>query len=302
MKELLINIGWESVECLLCHSETKARPIFVKNKPLVNGQFGYAVHPVICQCGLVYLSPRWSKKDYDIFYQQYYDELYRLEIKPDYGKSGVIAHMETIWLRIKNIVREINVNNILDIGCGFGYGLKYLQKQLPNTQLFGIEASKDCCQKIQSKEIGATLISSDFDSEWVINYKNSMDLIILRHVVQHMLNPVETLSKIRETLTSNGLIYISTLNMMCPRVKLRDYKNWWEYYYRIPHTYYFSKETLFKVLEKANLYPLIYEKNDAEEVWCLATTDKSKQACISDSNIYEKQIKILKRYLGPQEA
>ena len=113
MKKLMMNIQWEDVECRICHSSKPPQPISLYGKPLVDGQFGYAVHPVICECGLVYLNPRWSKKNYNIFYENYYDDLYRLEIKPDYGVQGVINNMKVIWQRICDHLSG-EVKNILE--------------------------------------------------------------------------------------------------------------------------------------------------------------------------------------------
>ncbi len=94
MKKELINIKWDNVKCHICNS-VNTHPIMLRNNPLVEGQFGYAIHPVICKnCGLIFLSPRWSKEDYNTFYSFYYDNLYRLETKQDYGASAVIENIK----------------------------------------------------------------------------------------------------------------------------------------------------------------------------------------------------------------
>ena len=123
-----------------------------------------------------------------------------------------------------------------------------------------------------------------------------MDLIILRHVVEHMLDVVTILKKIKTVLTKNGFIYLATPDMMHPRTVLRDYDNWWEYWFRAVHPYYYSKETLFKTLELAGLYPLVYGEKENEEVWCLATPSKHISFEWSD-DLYQKQQRLL-RSLG----
>ena len=83
MKNDLINIEWDNVKCHICNNDD-LEAISRNGEPLVNGQFGYAIHPKICKgCGLVFLSPRWSRKDYNKFYTHFYDKLYRLETKQD---------------------------------------------------------------------------------------------------------------------------------------------------------------------------------------------------------------------------
>jgi SAM-dependent methyltransferase len=293
--ELMMNIKWEDVNCHICKKNGISKDIKIENKPLVDGQFGYSVHPVICpNCGLVYLNPRWSKKDYDIFYSYYYDPLYRLEIKPDYGAEGVIRNMEIIYNRIKEYIPK-DATNILDVGCGSGYGLKYMQEKINNIELYGIESSTECCDFLQSEKIGAKLVTTDFDDNWTKEYKNAMDIVILRHVVEHMLDPIDTLKKIRNVLKKEGIIYFATPDMMHPRIKLRDYDDWWQYWFRAVHPYYYCKETLFKTLEMAGLYPYRFGDKDNEEVWVLAK--KNKTAPFKFESVYNKQKEVLSNLL-----
>lgn len=293
MKRTMMNIEWVAVECHICHSKKNPEPLKLHGSPLVDGQFGYAVHPVICECGLVYLNPRWSKDDYNVFYEKYYDDLYRLEIKPDYGVDGVIKNMVTILDRI-NIHIGKKVVNILDVGCGHGYGLKYLKEQIPDSTIYGIESSPECCKTLKIETIGATLITTDFDSNWTDKYKDKFDLIILRHVVEHMLEPIESMKKLKTVLGKKGFIYLSTPDMMHPRIELRDYDKWWEYWFRPVHPYYYCKETLMFTLRYAGLYPYIYGE-EKEEIWCLVTSKESME--FEFKNVYEKQKTVLEKYL-----
>lgn len=289
---LMMNIQWEEVPCHLCGTRKKPRPLFHQGTPLVNGQFGYAVHPAVCSCGLVYLSPRWSREDYRIFCRYYYDGYYRLEEKPDYGKAGVTEFMKTVWERIRKHIK--NAKNILDVGCGYGYGLKFLKERLPGSSIFGIESSPRCRRSMKSKAVGATLVASDFDSDWAGKWEHSFDLIIMRHVVEHMLFPLESLKKLHRVLNTGGMIYISTPDMMSPRIELRDYEHWWEYWFRPVHPYYYSQETLSRTLEKAGLYAHDAGREDAE-IWGLFSPVKKSRA--QEAGIYARQMAVLETLL-----
>jgi len=292
MKPPMVNIQWENVKCHICNTENYS-PLLLHGQPFVDGQFGYAVHPVICECGLVFLNPRWSKEDYNVFYENYYDDLYRLESNSDYGIDGVVGNMVVIWNRIKQHLNG-NVTNILDVGCGYGYGLKYLKDQVVNSFIYGIESSSECCEIMQSKEIGATLVTTDFDSNWTNKYEGKFDLIIIRHVVEHMMDPAGSFEKLKIVLNENGFIYIATPDMMHPRTVLRDYGNWWEYWFRPVHPYYYCKETLFKTIELGSLYSVMHGEED-EEVWCLATLNKKKP--IEFDSVYKEQMSLLDLHL-----
>ena len=196
------------------------------------------------------LNPRWTVESYTQFYTEYYDDLYRLDLKPDYGKTGVIKHMQDVWWRIAKSLGENQhkINRVLDAGSGPGYGMQWLKEQIPQAKLYAIEASPDACNVLKN-EVGAHIIDTDLDGAWPDKFQGYFDLIIMRHVVEHILSPVETLAKIKKSLTSNGLLYIAVPDMMHPRTILRDYDKWWEYWFRAVHPYYYSKETLFCDIE-----------------------------------------------------
>lgn len=270
--------------------------ILLFGKPLEKGQFGYELHPRIYPSGLVMLNPRWTSETYDLFYSRYYDELYRLDYKADYGKAGIINHMKQIWERIKSSFENKKNVRILDAGSGPGYGLKWLKQEMPNIKLHGIEASADACRILQD-EVGAKLIDTDIDGEWTDRFEGYFDLIIMRHVVEHLVNPVDTLYKLANTLSSGGMIYIAVPDMMHPRTILRDYDLWWEYWFRPVHPYYYSKDTLFATLSMTGFYPILYGE-DNEEVWCLVCSDKKFQHVpYNAEELYDKQNQLLNKLL-----
>lgn len=268
------DVRWQNAFCHLCGAAS-GEAITLHGKPLTRGQFGYEVHPVICRCGLVYLTPRWSAADYTHFYVNHYDDLYRLETKPDYGLAGVTRHMAQVWQRVApHLPQQVTSGRVLDVGCGSGHGLRYLMERLPTAEFYGIEASPECCRLVQ-EEVGATLLDRDVDGPWLEQNQGRFDLIIMRHVVEHFLAPVETLSRLRSALAPGGVMYIAVPDMMHPRTVLRDYDKWWEYWFRAVHPYYYSKETLFATLALAGFHGRIWGE-EVEEVWCLVETTESK--------------------------
>ncbi len=231
---------WQTMRCHLCGAVPE-QPVLLAGEPLTDGQFGFEVHPVICRCGLVCLNPRWTPAAYGEFYTQHYDPLYRLEGKPDYGIEGVRRNMAQVWGRVRPYVGDgLRIKTILDAGCGSGHGLAYLREQMPGAYLCGIEASPECCRSLRD-EVGAELLDSDLDGPWVGRNQGRFDFVVLRHVVEHFLAPVDTLCRLRSTLAVDGRIYIAVPDMMHPRTVLRDYDKWWEYWFRAVHPYYYCK-------------------------------------------------------------
>ena len=279
----------EYIRCHLCGANAN-QPVLLEGRPLTIGQFGYEIHPVICQCSLVLLNPRWQKKEYDHFNETNYDTLYRLETKPDYGIEGVVNFMAECWRRISSHIDVGKLQNVLDIGCSYGHGLKYIKEQRREIKVFGIESSPNC--QLERLGIGAKIISTDYESNWHDEYEGKFDLIIMRHVVEHMLDPVKTVLNIKKTISKEGVIYISLPDMLHPRMQLRDYKKWWEYWFRPVHPYYYNVYTLFATLKNSGLFPEVYGQEN-NEIWCIVSSDKRKSQVLSKENVYELQIKVL---------
>ena len=284
----------------LDQKDSVAKPILLYQKPLITGQFDQELHPVIYPSGLIMLNPRWTADTYNIFYSKYYDSLYDLAIKPDYGKEGIIKNMHEVWKRVESNMnlKESAIKSVLDAGCGPGYGLEYLKELMPQIELYGIEASPDA-RDVLEMNVGATIIDSDIDGDWYLNNTKAFDVIILRHVVEHMLTPVKSLSNLRKTLSDEGFIYIAVPDMMRPRTILRDYDDWWEYWFRSVHAYYYCKETLFATLNLAGLEPIFFGEEN-EEVWCIAKAmdvHNPNNHSLSEVDVYDKQMKVLNTFL-----
>lgn len=285
-------IEWEKATCHICGAQTGV-PVPYKGQALVSGQFGYEVHPIVCNCGLVYLNPRWNAATYDTFYQQFYDDLYRLEVKPDYGIEGVIRHMAQVWERAAPHFKQPPVN-ILDAGCGSGHGLRYLGGKIPGASLAGIEASPECCRTLR-EEIKAEVVDSDLNGEWTQRCRGRFDFIVMRHVVEHLLDPLTSLARIRDSLSPHGLIYIAVPDMMHPRTVLRDYVKWWEYWFRAVHPYYYCRETLFPTLYVAGLHALAWGEEN-EEIWVMAAAGPQQEQMV-DPQLRIRQTQLLRELI-----
>jgi len=289
----LEDLKWEECICPLCGT-SESQTVLMNKEPLTEGQFGYKVHPVICTCGLVYLNPRWDAPTYSRFYKNYYDDLYRLDEKEDYGIEGIKRNTKEIFNRISQYIELIKPKNIIDVGCGSGAGFLYLNEVLDDVKYYGVESSEDSIQKLE--KMGVKVVDSDLEGDWTKTYNGFFDLLIMRHVVEHILHPIDALTKIAKTLHSDGIAYIAVPDMMRPRVKLRDYEKWWEYYFRAVHPYYYSKETLFTLLNMCGLEVLAFgEEND--EIWCVVNTKITNQGSKERTNSYDEQIRVLEKYL-----
>ncbi len=275
---MLENKNFEQLSCMLC-GETKSELIGKR------GQFGLPTYVSICpRCGLVYLNPRWNKNRYFEFYAKEYDKYYRPQIFVDESKELRYATTKTILDRLN----EYNLNSfksVLDIGCGMGWSLDFIAQRVKGISLAGIESSDYCIDNLVNK-VGGELLSNDVDSDWHSDYYGLFDLIIMRGVLEHFLNPISVLKKVHYVLSRNGILYIAVPDMMFPRGELDSY------WFRVVHTYYFSKSTLIQTTNKASLTPLKINSENSE-LWGVFKKGKST---LEFASVYREQIKYINHY------
>ena len=222
MKKKFKNFVFEEFACPLCHNNDYE--ILCKTR-----SFNISVNISICKaCGFVYLNPRWTDDSYNQFYQKAYD---------DYAERNRNSHSEikrysVIINRIDKLMSfgKNKSINILDIGAGMGNGLKTFKTKYKNSNLFAIEPSKEGQYNLKKHDIKN--ISNNADSNWE-KTKNKFDIVVMRHVLEHLSHPEKILSKIYKTLSSQGCFYISVPNLDYPY--LPSSKSW----FTVFHILYF---------------------------------------------------------------
>lgn len=243
----------EIQKCLLCESDNLEK---ITNY----GQFGLLCNVKICKNdGFVFLSPRWSKLEYLNFYKNEYDKYYRPEVFNDYVDSYFYKESEKV---VERVADKINIDkplHILDVGCGMGWVLDIIHKKLSHHKLFAIEASAFCCNSILSRKY-IDIISNDVDQSWEDNYLEKFDVIILRHALEHFIDPVLILQKMKKALSKNGVLYLAVPDMNHVKGSLQ--LSW----FRSVHVYYFNIVTLKNILNKVGFVISKYEEVDSE-IW-----------------------------------
>lgn len=142
--------------------------------------------------------------------------------------------------------------------------------------------------------MGVNIISDNVDLDWDYDLQGKFDIIIMRHVLEHFMDPLQVLKKVRKALFTSGMVYIAVPNNLKPTQNLR--KNW----FRNVHTYYFNKYSLKNMADKANLKIVklvegdIYNKG---ELFLLAKTDSDEALSIFSKEHYLIQMAIFKKRL-----
>lgn len=186
---------WELVNCNLCGSD-HFREVC---------SYG-AIKIVKCTtCGFIYRNPRLKENMNREFYSfDYYGGYKTIE---EYISNARLPLFKRILSKLGDKLRS-NSRKLLDIGCGQGYFLK-LAKDL-GWQVEGVELAKSACNYAK-QEFGIDVVNKSIEEA---SFKeNSFDLITLWNVLDHLLDPLETLREIRQILKPEGLLVIRIPNV-----------------------------------------------------------------------------------------
>lgn len=115
-----------------------------------------------------------------------------------------------------DLISLIDTNNkpykILEIGAAYGSTLNYLKQKGIASEVVAVDLFEDILNK-DRYEVVDTFIFGDIEKLDLTQYLNYFDIILLPDVLEHLIDPQTTLSKIRSLLKEKGSILISIPNI-----------------------------------------------------------------------------------------
>jgi len=276
---------FEEISCAICGADNTQE---ISKK----GQFSLPINLVLCKdCGLGYLNPRWNADSYLNFYKNEYDRYYRSELTSDFKLSPKANNPILSRLAKWNLLPD-SINNLLDIGSGAGQNLIDFKQQYSSLNLFAIEPSLDSHKHLSS--INAKVISGDVDSDWAAGEDQKYDFVIMRHVLEHFLDPVAVMKKVQKVLAPDGLLYLAVPNNLKPSKNLES--RW----FRVVHTYYFNKSSLYNLFALAQLEILEVGEGDVfnqQEIFLVARPARATLSPKIDTSDFVEQRKVFEDQL-----
>lgn len=235
------------INCPLCN--------YHRSRKLLS--LGHKLFPInisICNtCGFVFQNPRFSEQEWESYYESDYDRYGRPLPLPNTKPEDPYKNGKAIFSRLKD-KKLTTFKSILDIGAGKGDILDYYNKQTPyKMNLLAIEPSKNCQNKL--KNLGIKVIGSSIN-EFDEGYLGKIDIIIMRGVLEHLYNPVESISIAKSLLSEDGIIYFDVPNPFC------DLFSYGNIPFGFPHISYFNKITLELLCEKTGLSIISLEEKE----------------------------------------
>jgi 2-polyprenyl-3-methyl-5-hydroxy-6-metoxy-1,4-benzoquinol methylase len=194
---------------------------------------------VVCKkCDLIQVNPRLGEEFYDEFYDKHYRDLHDIE-----NRIGDLdAYFDWQYKRAIEVfgdVKEDRSMQILEIGCSAGGILQYFKDCGHDVQ--GIDLDPRHVEYAKKKGLNVTLDTMD-----TVELKERPEYVVMSHVIEHLLDPVGVLKKVREVMHPRGHLYIE-----CPGAgNLLKYDMDFRKSLQLAHVYYFSLGTLEKLIQK----------------------------------------------------
>lgn len=128
-----------------------------------------------------------------------------------WNKKRILAaevYQFPVYQFLSDFIRKNNSEVIIDIGCGVGRKLKYVNEQNPDVRLIGID---------QRNPINYCKSTYSFGEWYIDDFENSQlsvelnaNVIISSDVIEHLLDPDLLLNYIRTKLDKDGVVILST--------------------------------------------------------------------------------------------
>lgn len=231
-----VDVVRNHVPCNLCGSNDR-KPFCPEN----------GLGLVECQnCGLVYVSPRPDANElYALYGETYFHN----------NESGVVGYTNYIKdeanirrtsnRRMRHMERFVKPGRLLDVGCATGFFIDEARKR--GWLVEGLDVSSFAIQYAQA-HFGlnvqhGTLTDLNFE-------EGSYDAVTMWDVIEHVPDPTAYTQRAAALLRPGGILTLATPDVGSIPAKLAG-KRWVGYKLSEEHIYYFSIDTLTRMLNDA---------------------------------------------------
>jgi SAM-dependent methyltransferase len=154
------------------------------------------------KCGFVYQKVTFDINELSKIYESIYKSYHSPAI------SGIGSSLAHDFLQFLENSVSVNLKNkkVLEIGCYDGYFLSLLRDKY-SCSVVGCDPSPG--SKI-AKEIGIEVINAYFSPDL---FDENFDIIVLRGIIEHIINPISFLKAVEKVTAENGIIAIEVPNV-----------------------------------------------------------------------------------------
>ncbi len=131
------------------------------------------------------------------------------QVPIDYYDRGIQDNLlQKIWHTHKinvfrYLIKDKDINNILDVGCASGILTSQIAKLFPNAKVTGVDLYKDAIQYAKKKYINLKFLVADAHK---LPFKdNSFDLTVCYETIEHVTDPLLMIKEIHRVTKKTGI-------------------------------------------------------------------------------------------------
>lgn len=227
----------KKLQCPICDSKNLFNESPYRN---INEKNIFARFVSFCKkCSLRFANPLPTSKQLIDYNKKYWINAHGGLPKEVYQNSlnDGLTILRVAWIKDNSQELLSKSINVLEIGPGQGKMASKIKEKFKVKNYFAMESDKQCHAAL--KKLNCKIVKTKTKMP-----KRFFDLVIMSHVLEHMVEVKKTLRKIRSFMKKNGKIFLE--------VPCRDdlHKSILE-----PHTLFFSKKSISKLLRAVKLYP-----------------------------------------------
>lgn len=243
----------EIKKCVVCRGDDFSLHVQLKDHMITQEEFSI----VTCNnCGFHFTNPIPEQDKIGAYYKS---EEYVSHSSSNKGLINFLYNKvrnKTLQDKVRWVKNAVNGNRLLDIGSGTGHFLKVANEN--GFEGYGIEPDEDA-RNFAHKE---NHVRSCEQSELYNVEKNSIDVITMWHVLEHVYELRKDIQVMNEILVAGGKLFVAVPNMNSYDAKY--YKEYWAAYDVPRHLYHFQQQDISKLFmdlgfELEKVIPMKYD-------------------------------------------
>lgn len=232
--------------CRFCDASPEHQSI--KGKNVYGGEASQ--HFWLCDaCGIIYLHPPLDETKELEFYKKEFEKFMANRACSDMDWTEPDKHVQS---NQREVVRRMPFlmcylkapQHVFEIGCSSGFMLSALKAK--GFKVSGLDPSGGFIEYVRGKDIPIFQTVEELKQ----STKASFDAIIHYYVYEHIRHPVDFIKQYMELLPKGGTMIFEVPCATDPLVELYKVPAFDDFYWSVAHHWYFSKESLSKVLAK----------------------------------------------------
>ncbi len=201
-------------------------------------------------CQIIYLSPPLSEEEELSFYKKEFEKYMEKRTSGDKDWSSPERHFISNQGEVERRMPFLEPylrkgQKILEIGCSSGFMLSALRDK--GVDVYGLDPSEGFIEYVKSRGMPVYQTLEELKE----NHDLAFDVIIHYFVLEHIGKPVEFIRQYMGLLNDTGEMIFEVPCATDPLVELYKVPAFGKFYWSVAHHWYFNKESLSEVLNKA---------------------------------------------------